>query len=211
MSKKRKLLLLLLPVAASAVVVLVATVGFAAASSSPKWYVGGSELNETETLGGVATPSSLKASGVTTECQHSYYVASIFNSGGLGKGELTYLPVYECSASGHNCTLNKVEPKKLPWPMHTVFEGTKPYIVIEDVSIEASYSGFGCPLSGTHEITGSMGGALEDASQTTVFSASTASATGASLKSGFVSVEFNGTYNVEMVGPEKRGELIEAK
>jgi len=209
--RKRKKLLLLVPGAAAAVLVTMA-VGFAAASSQPKWYIGGSELKESETLGGVAEPSALKADGVTTECQHSYYVAEIFNSGGIGKGSLTSLPVFNCSAAGHNCTLNKVEPTNLPWAMHDEFVGTKPYVVIEGVDIEVSYSGFGCPLLGTHQVTGSIGGALEAGSQTTVFNAGTASATGTSLKAlGFVPVELTGTYDVEMVGPEKKAQLIEAK
>lgn len=208
MTWKRRYVAVLLPALAA---VGLAMASIAPAASTPKWYVGGQELTETETLGGVAEPSSLKAIGVTTQCQHSYYVANLFNSSGLGKGELTYLPVYGCTASGQNCVLNKVEPTKLPWPMHTVFEGTKPYVVIENVTIEASYSGWGCPLYGTHVMTGSLGGALENGSQKTVFNAATAQATGAALKSGFIAVEFTGSYNVEMVGPERRGEVVEAR
>jgi hypothetical protein len=207
--KKRKRLLLV-PVAAAAIALIAFTVTAATASTTPKWYVGGNELTVNESYGGVSEPSSMSAAGVTTKCEHSYYVATIFNSGGLGKGELTSLPLYECSANA-GCTLSKLEPKKLPWPMHTVFEGTKPYLVIEGVTLEAVYSGFFCVLSGTHEVTGSVGGLLENSTQKVVFNSSSASATGASLKTGFLSVEFNGSFTAEDVGPNYRGQLVEAK
>jgi len=208
MRTKKRLLLFLVPAALGLVAL---AVGSASAGTTPKWYVGGSELTGTESYAGVAEPSTMTAAGVSTKCEHSYYVASIFNSGGLGKGEVTSLPLYECSASGHNCTLTKNEPKKLPWSLHTVFENSKPYLVIEGVSIEVSYSGFGCPLSGTHEVTGSLGGALESTTQKVVFNKSSQEATGSSLKSGFVPVEISGTYSTEAVGPEHRGQVVEAK
>jgi hypothetical protein len=153
----------------------------------------------------------MSAAGVTTKCQHSYYVANIFNSAGLGKGEVTSLPLYECSASGGNCTLTKTEAKRLPWPMHTEFVNSKPYLVIEGAAIEASYNGFGCPLLGTHEVTGSLGGALENGSQKVVFNRASEEATGASLKSWPYTVQVSGTYSAEDVGPNHRGQLVEAR
>jgi hypothetical protein len=41
------------------------------------------------------------------------------------RGIVTNLPLYKCSANA-NCTLAKLEPTKLPWKMHTVYEETKP-------------------------------------------------------------------------------------
>jgi hypothetical protein len=205
----RKILPLLLLSAA------IATGGWTAtsapASSTPRWYVGGSELTGTESYGGVAEPSTMTAAGVTTKCKHSYYVANISNGSGLGKGEVTSLPLYECTASGGNCTLTKDEPKKLPWPMRTEFVNAKPYLVIEGVSIEVSYTGFGCPLFGTHEVTGTLGGSVENATQQVVFNKASEEATGASLKSWPYGVEVSGTYTAEDVGPNHRGQLVEAK
>ena len=185
-------------------------VSSAVGAGSPKWYVGGSELSGTETLGGLAEPSDLSVAGVSTACAHSYYYGKIFNSSGVGKGEITELPLYGCSANA-GCTLSKLEPKKLPWPMHTVFEGTKPYLVIEDVAIETVYTGSSCALKGTSEVTGSMGGEIVNSSQKTIFNSASASAVGASLKVGSTTVAFEGSYTEEAVGPEHKGQLVEAK
>jgi hypothetical protein len=208
MKIKKRLLLLLVPAVISLAAALAVVAG---ATSNPKWYINGSELSGTETYAGVAEPGTMTAAGVTTKCEHSYYDAKIFNNAGAGKGEVTYLPLYECSASGNNCTLTKIEPKKLPWSLHTVFVESKPYIVIEGVSIEVSYSGFGCPLWGTHEVTGSLGGAVENSTQKVVFNKASQEATGSSLKSWPYTVEVSGTYTAESVGPEHRGQVTEAR
>jgi hypothetical protein len=44
-----------------------------------------------------------------------------------------------------------------------------------------------------------------------VFNKSTEEATGSSLKSGIWNVEVAGTYTAEDVGPNYRGQLVEAK
>jgi hypothetical protein len=209
-STKRKLLLLAPAVLVVGALGIGLSMNAASAGTTPKWYVGGNELTVHESYGGVAEPSTMTAAGVATTCEHAYYVASIFNSGGAGKGELTSLPLYGCSANA-GCTLTKNEPKKLPWQMHTEFVGTKPYLVIEGVHIETSYTGTLCVLAGTHEVTGTLGGALENSTQKVVFDKATQEATGSSLKSGTNSVEVTGTYTAEDVGYNYRGEPVEAK
>lgn len=203
--------LVLLPLAIVALAVGALAVATASGTTTPKWYVGGTELSGSETLGGLAEPSNLTVAGVSTKCEHSYYVAKILNSGGLGKGEVTYLPLYGCSASGGGCTLAKIEPTKLPWPMHTVFVGTTPYLVIEGVHILTAYEGASCALKGTSEAIGSLGGKIENSTQKTVFNSASASATGTSLKVGTTSVGFEGSYSEEAAGPEHKGQLVEAK
>ncbi len=183
----------------------------APAGTSPRWYVGGAELSGAETYGGVAEPSSMSVAGVTTTCRHAYYVASIFNSGGLGKGEVTSLPSYECSASGAGCELAKAEAKKLPWPARTVFVEGRPYLVIEGVDIETSYNGAACPLKGTQEVTGSVGAALENGKQRVVFSRASATATGASLRAAGSAVEYAAAYTAEDVGPSHHEQVVEAR
>jgi hypothetical protein len=205
---RKRLLMLIIPAAVAAATFTAFTV--ASASSTPKWYVGGSELKTTETIGGLAEPSDLTVAGVSTKCQHSYYVAKIFNSGELGKGEVTNLPLYECSANA-NCTLAKLEPTKLPWKMHTVYEESKPYLVIEGMTLVTEYTGSSCAIKGKGEVTGSAGGLVENSTHKTVFSAASAKATGASLKAGTASVEFTGSYTVEAVGPEHAGQAVEAR
>ena len=208
MKVRKRLLLLIVPAAMAAATFTAFTV--ASASSTPKWYVGGSELKTTETIGGLAEPSDITVAGVSTKCEHSYYVAKIFNSGELGKGEVTYLPLYGCAAND-GCTETKLEPAKLPWKMHTVYEESKPYVVIEGMTLETEYTGSSCPIKGKGEVTGSIGGLVENSTHKTVFSAASAKATGASLKAGTASVEFTGSYTVEAVGPEHAGQVVEAR
>lgn len=205
---RKRLLMLIIPAAVAAVTFTAFTV--ASASSTPKWYVGGSELKTTETIGGLAEPSNMTVAGVSTKCEHSYYVAKIFNSGELGKGEVTNLPLYECSGNA-GCTLAKLEPTKLPWKLHTVYEETKPYLVIEGMTLATEYTGSSCAIKGKGEVTGSIGGLVENSTHKTVFSAASAKATGASLKAGTASVEFTGSYTVEAVGPEHAGQVVEAR
>jgi hypothetical protein len=205
---RKRLLMLIIPAAVAAATFTAFTV--ASASSTPKWYVGGSELKTTETIGGLAEPSDMTVAGVSTKCEHSYYVAKIFNSGELGKGEITNLPLYKCSANA-SCTLAKLEPTKLPWKMHTVYEESKPYLVIEGMTLATEYTGSSCAIKGKGEVTGSIGGLVENSTHKTVFSAASAKATGASLKAGTASVEFTGSYTVEAVGPEHAGQTVEAR
>jgi hypothetical protein len=205
---RKRLLMLIIPAAVAAATFTAFTV--ASASSTHKWYVGGSELKTTETIGGLAEPSDMTVAGVSTKCEHSYYVAKIFNSGELGKGEITNLPLYECSANA-SCTLAKLEPTKLPWKAHTVYEETKPYLVIEGMTLTTEYTGSSCAIKGKGEVTGSIGGLVENSTHKTVFSAASAKATGASLKAGTASVEFTGSYTVEAVGPEHAGQAVEAR
>jgi hypothetical protein len=205
---RKRLLMLIIPAVVAATTFTAFTV--ASASSNPKWYVGGSELKTTETIGGLAEPSNITVAGVSTKCEHSYYVAKIFNSGELGKGEVTNLPLYECSANA-SCTLAKLEPTKLPWKLHTVYEESKPYLVIEGMTLATEYTGSSCAIKGKGEVTGSIGGLVENSTHRTVFSAASAKATGASLKAGTASVEFTGSYTVEAVGPEHAGQAVEAR
>jgi hypothetical protein len=205
---RKRLLMLIIPAAVAAATFTAFTV--ASASSTPKWYVGGSELKTTETIGGLAEPSNLTVAGVSTKCEHSYYVAKILNSGELGKGEITNLPLYECSANA-NCTLAKIEPTKLPWKMHTVYEESKPYLVIEGMTLATEYTGSSCAIKGKGEVTGSAGGLVENSTHKTVFNAASAKATGSSLKAGTATVEFTGSYTIEAVGPEHAGQVVEAR
>jgi hypothetical protein len=207
---RKRLLMLVIPAAVAGATFTAFTV--ASASSAPKWYIGGTELKsgESETIGGLAEPSDMTVAGVSTKCEHSYYVAKIFNKGELGEGEVTDLPLYECSANA-NCTLVKLEPTKLPWKLHTVYEETKPYLVIESMTLATEYTGSSCAIKGKGEVKGSIGGLVENSTHKTVFTAASAKATGASLKAGTASVEFTGSYTVEAVGTGHAGQTVEAK
>jgi hypothetical protein len=206
----KRLLMLIVPAVVAAATFTAFTV--ASASTNPKWFIGGTELKagESETIGGVAEPSNMTVAGVSTKCAHSYFVAKVLNKGELGEGEVTSLPLFECSANA-NCTLAKLEPTKLPWKLHTVYEESKPYLVIEGVTLATEYTGSSCAIKGKGEVKGSIGGLVENSTHKTVFTAASAKATGASLKSGTASVEFTGSYSVEAVGTGHAGQTVEAR
>ena len=54
------------------------------------------------TLGG-ALDSTLTIPGLTTKCANFLYKVSIKNEAGTGKGEVTELPLYECTTDSPKC------------------------------------------------------------------------------------------------------------
>ncbi len=149
----RKNILLLVAIAAF-------TLGAAAtASASPAWKFSGSELSGSETLVGAATSSSMTIPGVTTECKHFLYNMAISDSGGKGKGEVTELPLFECSTKTAGCTVASIEAKKLPWPTHLASAWGNNYLIIENIDVEVLYGGSLCAYAGIPiTVSGSAGG-----------------------------------------------------
>jgi hypothetical protein len=192
--KPRKSILPLALVAALAVSALAA----ASASASPVWKFNGSELTGNETVVGAAISSSLMIPGVTTECKHFLYNMKISNSAGKGKGEITELPLFECTTATKTCTVETIEAKKLPWPTHLTTVGGKNYIVVEGVEVWITYGGELCAFAESPVVVkGTAGGVIENSTQTAEFNKTTFTATGTSLKVGGNSVEWNGLFPTE--------------
>jgi|ERR1700722_2370396 len=190
--KPRKGILLL-------VAVVALTLGAAAtASASPAWKFNGSELSSSETLVGAATSSSMTIPGVTTECKHFLYNMKISDSGGKGKGEVTELPLFECTTQTAGCTVASIEAKKLPWPTHLTSAWGNNYLIIENVDVEVVYGGALCAYAGIPiTVSGSAGGILENSTETATFDNETMIATGTGLWVGFSWVEWNGVFPSE--------------
>src|ERR1700691_2016591 len=110
--KLRKSIILL----ASVVALVLGVV--ASASAAPPWKFNGTELTGKETIVGAAVSSSMTIPGATTECKHFLYSMKISNSGGTGKGEITELPLFECTTNTTACTVAAIEAEKLPWATH---------------------------------------------------------------------------------------------
>lgn len=192
--KPRKSILLLATVAA----LICSAAATATANASPAWKFNGTELTGSETAVGAALSSSLTIPGVTTECAHFLYNMKISNSAGTGKGEVTELPLYECSTQTKTCGVESITPEKFPWPTHLVTVSGKDYIVIEKVEVKIIYNGALCAFSETPVILkGSAGGVIENTAQTATFNKTTFTATGTSLKVGATSVEWNGVFPTE--------------
>jgi hypothetical protein len=190
--KARKGILLLMSVVA---LVLGAS---ASASASPAWKFNGTELGATETLVGAATSSSMTIPGVTTECKHFLYNMKIWDSGGKGKGEVTELPLFECTTKTAGCTVSSIEAKKLPWPTHLTSAWGNNYLIIENVDVEVVYGGSSCAYAGIPiTVSGSAGGIVENSTETAPFDNETIIATGTGLWVGFTWVEWNGVFPSE--------------
>lgn len=185
------------------ILLLVAIVAFtlgaaATASASPAWKFNGSELSSPETLVGAATSSSMTIPGVTTECNHFLYNMTISDSGGKGKGEVTELPLFECTTKTAGCTVASIEAKKLPWPTHLLSAWGNNYLVIENVDVEVIYAGSLCAYAGIPiTVSGSAGGIVENSTESATFDNETMIASGTGLWVGFSWVEWNGFFPSE--------------
>jgi hypothetical protein len=181
----------------------------AAASAAPVWKFSGTELVGNETIVGAAISSKLTVPGATTECAHFLYNMKIKNAEGTGKGEITELPLFECTASG-SCTVESIVAEKLPWPTHLVtIVGKGDYLIVEGVKVGIKYAGPLCALSGTLTIVkGTAGGLIENANQTATFNKASFEATGTSLKVGSSSVEWTGVFTTEGFEVHREG-LVE--
>jgi hypothetical protein len=193
--KLRKSILLL----ASVAVLIVSATAAATASASPAWKFNGTELTGKETIVGAAISSKLTIPGVTTECKHFLYNLKISNNAEKkGTGEVTELPLFECSTQTKTCGVESIEAKKLPWPTHLVTVGSKNYIFIEKIEVEIHYSGELCAFSETPVIVkGSAGGEVQNSTETAEFNKTTFTATGAVLKVGGTEVEWQGLFPTE--------------
>jgi hypothetical protein len=170
----------------------------ATASASPAWKFNGTELSGSETILGAATSSSMTIPGVTTECKHFLYNMNISNSGGKGKGEITELPLFECTTSTSGCTVSSIEAKKLPWSTHLESLWGNNYLIVEGIDVEVVYGGSLCVYAGIPiTVSGSAGGIVENSTETATFNNGTILATGTGLWSGISWVEWNGVFPTE--------------
>jgi hypothetical protein len=189
MKPKRSIFLLACVVA----LVLGAT---ATASAAPAWKFNATELTAPETVVGAAISSDMTIPGATTTCGHFLYNMKISDAAGKGKGEITELPLFECSTNTV-CTVKAIEAEKLPWPTHLVTVGTSDYIVIEGVKVGIEYSGTSCAIAGFVVVKGTAGGIIENATEKATFNKTTFTATGTALKDGATPVEWNGEFPTE--------------
>jgi hypothetical protein len=183
-------------VLALAAVMAMSSIASAAAGAAPIWKFNGSELSGNETIVGAAISSSLTIPGATTTCAHFLYNMKIKNVSGAGKGEITEVPLYECTA-GAVCTVKAIEAEKLPWLDHLVTVAGKDYLFIEGIQVTITYSGEKCAIAGKTRVTGTAGGLVENTTQTATFNKTTFEATGAALKVASSTVEWNGVFPTE--------------
>lgn len=170
----------------------------ASASASPAWRFSGVELEGTEVTLGFAVQSRLMVPAAPVSCEHFLYKMIVSNSAGTGKGEVTELPLFNCTSLAKECTVKAITPEKLPWPSSlTTVEGSN-YVVIENIRVSILYGGAFCPLGGVSvPVTGSAGASFDNASETAEFSTGSFTATKTGLKALGSSVQWDGQFPME--------------
>ena len=168
------------------------------ASASPQWKFETKALEGSEVIVGGALDSSLTIPGLTTKCANFLYKLSISNSAGTGKGEVTEVPLYNCTTNSKWCTVKTIGAEKLPWPSKLTTVSTTNYVVIEGVKVAILYAGSGCVLNGTLvTVTGSAGGSIDNSTETATFNSATLSATKTELRALEQAIEWNGLFPTE--------------
>lgn len=170
------------------------------AGASPAWRFSGVELEGkgTEVTVGFGVESSLTVPIAPVACEHFLYKMTISDSGGTGKGEVTELPLFNCTTTAKECTVEAVAAEKLPWPSHLTTGKGGNYVVIENIRISVLYSGALCPLEGVWiTVTGSAGALFENSSEAAVFSAASFTATKTGLKALGSPVQLEGAFPTE--------------
>jgi hypothetical protein len=178
---------------------LVASLALAsAAGAAPAWKFEGKELTGTEVIVGGAENSSMALPGLITDCDNFLYRLSISNSAGTGKGEVTELPLYNCSTDSEFCAVKTITAQNLPWPSLLKTVSTKHYIVIEAVKVAIQYSGAECALGGvTAVVKGNAGGLIDNTTESATFSPESFTATGTKLMALSSQVDWKGFFPTE--------------
>jgi len=168
------------------------------ASAAPAWKFESKALEGTETILGGALDSSLTVPGLTTKCENFLYKLTIKNEAGTGKGEVTEVPLYNCTTNSSACTVKSIVAEKLPWASKLTTVGTTPYIIIEGVKVPILYEGEECVLGEVLvTVTGSAGGSIDNVTETATFNSSTLSASKTELKALSQKIEWNGLFPTE--------------
>src|SRR3954471_2823165 len=148
------------------------------ASAAPAWKFETKSLEGTEVILGGALSSSLTIPGLTTKCENFLYKVTIKNEAGTGKGEVTEVPLYNCTTDSPVCAVEKIGAEKLPWLSKLTTVSTNPYIIIEGVKVGIRYSGAECAVSETLvTVSGTAGGLINNTTETATFNASSFAAT----------------------------------
>lgn len=168
------------------------------ASAAPAWKFEGKALEGSEVIMGGAFESALTVPGLTTKCEDFLYKLSVKNEAGTGKGELTEMPLYNCTTDSSACLVNTIGAEKLPYPSHLATFGAANYVIIENVKVGIRYKGEECALGGILvSVTGSAGGEVNNTTETATFNAATLSASETELRALSQPIEWSGVFPTE--------------
>ena len=188
-------------VIATALAALLAAGSATWASASPAWRFNGEQLQGKETILGGATGAQLTFAGLTTTCEGFLYMMKVENSAGVGKGETTYLPIFDCTTSGA-CSVERAEAEELPWPTPLASVSGKNYVTFKNVHVLIEYGGEECVVEGIEfDIQGTMGALFDNVTETMTFNSSSFEKTKTELKTFSMKVELSAVLGAEAFGP----------
>lgn len=168
------------------------------AGAAPAWNFEAKSLEGSEVILGAAYESSMTIPGLTTKCENFLYKLTIKNEAGTGKGELTEMPLYNCTTDSAACTVKTIAAETLPWPAHLTKVEPSNYIVIEKAKVGIVYSGPECSVSGLLvRVTGTAGGLLDNATETATFNEASFKATKTELKALSSAIIWSGVFPTE--------------
>jgi hypothetical protein len=183
---------------ALAALAVLAAVFAASAGAAPAWKFETKALEGSEVILGGALESSMTVPGLTTKCENFLYKLNIKNEGGTGKGEVTEVPLYNCSTNSKFCTVDSIGAESLPWASKLTTVSTSNYIVIEGVKVAILYGGKSCVLGETLvTVTGSAGGVVDNTKETATFNSTTLGATKTELIALGQKIDWNGVFPTE--------------
>lgn len=184
--------------AALAAMAIICAVFASSAGAAPAWKFESKALEGTEVILGGALESSMTIPGLTTKCENFLYKLTIKNEAGTGKGEVTEVPLYNCTTNSSACTVDKIGAEKLPWPSKLATFSPSNYVIIEGVKVNIVYGGEECVLYETLvNVTGSAGGVVDNATETATFNSTTLSASKTELKALNQKIEWKGVFPTE--------------
>jgi len=184
--------------AALAALAVLCAVFATSASAAPAWKFEEKPLEGTETVLGGAFSSSMTIPGLTTKCENFLYKLGIKNESGSGKGEVSEVPLFNCTANSSACTVDKIGAEGLPWSSKLSTFTPSNYVVIEGVKVGILYGGEECVLSEVFvTVTGSAGGVVDNSKETATFNSTTLSSSKTELKALSQKIEWNGVFPTE--------------
>lgn len=171
----------------------------ASASAAPAWKFESKSLEGSEVVVGAAIDSLLTIPGMTTKCENFLYKLTIKNEAGTGKGEVTEVPLYNCTTNEPEvCTVGSIGAEKLPWASKLTTISTTPYIIIEGIKVGIKYAGAECALGGILvSVTGTAGGQIDNTAETATFNSTTFGATKTELKALSTKIQWTGLFPTE--------------
>lgn len=187
--------------ALSLVAALLCAAAFSGSAAGAVWKFSGITLTGTETVVDHALESSLTIPGLTNTCKPFVYKMTIVNSAGVGEASITEVPLVDCFTNTKACSIESIAAEGLPWSGKLTKVSGSNYLVIKGIELDVLYGGEECVLGEIEAvIEGTAGGLIENATESTVFSASSFPPTGTLLGVFGVDAEWTGAFRMIAIG-----------